>query len=211
LQKINVKFFAEPPNRAPLADFIDLFHGWIQSTDGIYHDVADYTHMQEGPGVLLVADDANVSIDESENRRGLLFSQKKPLSGSNHEKLVAVLRAALENCRRLEDETQSKGSIRFSGNEVKVAINDRLQAPNTDDTFNEIRPDIETVAQRLFDGSAYTLHRDADWRKRFNVTIRTAQKLDTRTLLENLQTARNASLKYDGNESAKIANARRHG
>ena len=188
LQKINVKIFVEQPNCAALADFIDLFHGWIQSTDGIYHDVADYTHMQEGPGVLLVADDANLSIDESENRRGLLFSQKKPLSGSNHEKLVAVLRAALENCRRLEDETRSKGPIRFSGNEVTVAINDRLQAPNTDDTFNEIRPEIEAVAQRLFDGTAFTLHRDADSRKRFNVTVRAAQSFDTRTLLENLQT-----------------------
>jgi len=187
LQKINVKFFVEQPNRAALVDFIDLFHGWIQSTDGIYHDVADYTHMQEGPGVLLVADDANLSIDESENRRGLLFSQKKPLSGSNHEKLVAVLRAALENCRRLEDETRSKGSIRFSGNEVTVAINDRLQAPNTDATFNEIRPEIEAVAQRLFDGTAFTLQRDADSRKRFNVTVRAARNFDTRTLLENLQ------------------------
>jgi len=188
LQKINVKFFVEPPDRAPLADFIDLFHGWIQSTDGIYHDVADYTHMQEGPGVLLVADDANLSIDESENRRGLLFSQKKPLSGSNHEKLVTVLRAALESCRRLEDETRSKGSIRLSGNEVTVAINDRLQAPNTDDTFNEIRPEIEAVAQRLFGGAPFTLQRDKDARKRFNVIVKTPQKFDVRTLLENLQT-----------------------
>jgi len=188
LQKINVKFFVEPPNRAALADFIDLFHGWIQSTDGIYHDVADYTHMQEGPGVLLVADDANLSIDESENRRGLLFSQKKPLSGSNHEKLVAVLRAALENCCRLEDETRSKGSIRFSGNEVTVAINDRLQAPNTDDTFNEIRPDIEAAAQRLFGGAPFTLQRDKDARKRFNVIVKTPQKFDVRTLLDHLQT-----------------------
>lgn len=188
LQKINVKFFVEPPDRAPLADFIDLFHGWIQSTDGIYHDVADYTHMQEGPGVLLVADDANVGIDESENRRGLLFSRKKPLTGSNQEKLVAVLRAALENCRRLEDETQSKGSIRFSGNEVTVAINDRLQAPNTDDTFNEVRSDIEAAAQQLFGGATFTLQRDADARKRFNVIVKTPQKFDVQTLLENLQT-----------------------
>jgi hypothetical protein len=190
LQKINVKIFSESPDRAALTDFIDLFHGWIQETDGIYHDVADYSHMQDGPGILLVADDANVSIDEGENRRGLLFSQKKTLNGSNRERLAAVLRAALEHCRRLENEPRLKGSIRFSGNEVIFAINDRLRAPNTEDTFNEVKPDIEAVAQQLFGGGAFSLHRDADARKRFNVTLRTRQKLDTRTLLENLQTGK---------------------
>jgi hypothetical protein len=165
----------------------DLFHGWIQETDGVYHDVADYSHMQDGPGILLVADSANVSVDEGDHRRGLLFSQKNPLDGSNHEKLAAVLRAALEHCRKLENETRLKEPIRFSGNEITIAINDRLRAPNTDDTFNEVRSDIEALAQQLFGGAAFTLDRDADARKRFNVTLRTPQKLDTRTLLGNLQ------------------------
>lgn len=192
LQKINVKIFSQPPDRAALTDFIDLFHGWIQETDGIYHDVADYSHMQDGPGILLVADSANVSIDEGDHRRGLLFSQKNPLDGSNREKLTAVLRAALEYCRRLENESRLKGSIRFSGSEIAVAINDRLRAPNTEDTLHEVRADIEAVAQRLFGGAAFTLDRDADARKRFNVTLRTPQKLDTRTLLENLQAGQGA-------------------
>lgn len=188
LQKLNVKIFAEPPHRAALADFIDVFHGWIQATDGIYHDVADYTHMQDGAGVLLVADDANVSIDESENRRGLLFSQKRPLKGSNHEKLVTVVRAALENCRRLEEEPRLKGSIKFTGNELSVAINDRLRAPNTEETFNELRADIAAVAERLFPDAAFSVDRVPDPRKRFAITLRTSRNFDIRTLLENLKT-----------------------
>jgi hypothetical protein len=188
LQKLNVKIFSEPPDRAALTDFIDLFHGWIQETDGIYHDVADYSHMQDGPGILLVADSANVSIDESDHRRGLLFSQKNPLDGSNRERLAAVLRAALKYCRRLENETTLKEPIRFSGNEITIAINDRLRAPNTEDTFNQVRPDMEAVAQQLFGGAAFTLNRDTDRRKRFNVTLRTPQRFDVGILLENLQT-----------------------
>jgi hypothetical protein len=190
LQKINVKFFTVDKEPVPLTAFIDIFHSWIQTTDGIYHDVADYSHMKDGPGIVLVAHDANVHIDETGGRRGLLFSQKNPLNGSNRERLTAVLRAALEHCSRLENETRLKGSIRFSGNEVMFAINDRLRALNTEDTFNEVKPDIEAVARQLFGGAAFTLHRDADARKRFNVTLRTPQKLDTRTLLENLQTGK---------------------
>ena len=40
LQKLNVKFFVEKPDSIPLTDFIDVFHNWIQATDGVYHDVA---------------------------------------------------------------------------------------------------------------------------------------------------------------------------
>src|SRR5215468_7173807 len=98
LQKINVKILAEAPNKVPLTDFIDLFHGWIQATDGVYHDVADYSHMQAGPGIVLVAQDAHVSVDETGGRRGLLYKQKSLLEGSNQEKLRQVFRSALENC-----------------------------------------------------------------------------------------------------------------
>src|SRR3970040_2096363 len=103
LQKLNVKIFVEQPNDIPLSDFIDVFHGWIQATDGIYHDVADYSHMQAGPGIVLVAREANMSIDETGGRRGLLHSQKVSMTGTNQEKLCAVFRIALENCRRLMD------------------------------------------------------------------------------------------------------------
>jgi len=139
LQKLNVKFFAELPNTVPLADFIEIFHGWIQATDGIYHDVADYSHMQAGPGIVLVANDANVSVDETENRRGLLFSQKSPLSGSNQERLRTVFRAALENCRKLEDEPALRGKLRFAANEAVVSLNDRLLGLNSQQAFDDLQ------------------------------------------------------------------------
>src|SRR4029434_44257 len=126
LQKINVKVFTAEPNDIPLTDFIDIFHTWIQATDGVYLDVADYSHMQAGPGIVLVADDANISIDETGNRRGLLYSQKSKLSGSNLEKLSAVLRSALENCHRLEEEPALRGKLSIYGNKVEALGRDRV-------------------------------------------------------------------------------------
>ncbi len=115
LQKLNVKVFVERSDGIALTDFIDIFHGWIQASDGDYYDVADYSHMQAGPGIVLIANDANVSIDETENRRGLLFSQKGWLTGSNQEKLRSVFRSALENCRKLEEEAGAAREIAFCG------------------------------------------------------------------------------------------------
>ena len=188
LQKINVKVFTAEPNNIPLTDFIDIFHNWIQATDGVYLDVADYSHMQAGPGIVLVADDANVSIDETGNRRGLLYSQKGKLSGSNLEKLNTVLRSALENCQRLEQEAALRGKLRFVGNEVEILVNDRLVASNTSDAFEEIRPEIDFLGRRLYASTNFTLLRNhEDPRHRLNVTLSTPLSFETKTLLNNLQ------------------------
>jgi hypothetical protein len=188
LQKINVKVFSAEPNKVPLTDFIDIFHGWIQATDGVYHDVADYSHMQAGPGIVLVADDANVSIDETDNRRGLLYSQKSKLGGSNLEKLSAVLRSALENCHRLEEEPALRGKLRFSGNQVEILVNDRLLAPNKGEVFEELRPEIDFLARRLYASTNFKLSRNRqDTRHRLNMTISTPLSFETKTLLNNLQ------------------------
>ena len=188
LQKINVKVFSAEPNKVPLTDFIDIFHGWIQATDGVYHDVADYSHMQAGPGIVLVADDANVSIDETDNRRGLLYRQKSKLNGSNLEKLSVVLRSALENCHRLEEEPALRGKLRFSGNQVEILVNDRLLAPNTGEVFEELRPEIDFLARRLYASTNFKLSRNQqDTRHRLNMTISTPLSFETKTLLNNLQ------------------------
>jgi hypothetical protein len=189
LQKINVKVFTEEPNQVPLTDFIDVFHSWIQATDGVYHDVADYSHMEAGPGIVLVADDANVSIDETGNRRGLLYSQKRKLNGSNLEKLTTVVRSALENCQRLEQEPALRGKLRFAGNQVEILVNDRLIAPNSGEIFEKIRPEIDFLARCLYASTNFALSWNAkDPRQRLRVAINTPLTIEIRTLVNNLQT-----------------------
>jgi hypothetical protein len=186
LQKLTVKFFTVPPDRVPLTDFIEIFHGWIQETDGIYHDVADYSHMQSGPGIVLVAQQANLHIDETGGRRGLLYSQKAPLSGSNQERLRMVLRMALENCRRLEREPALKGTVKFSGDEVLITVNDRLLAPHTSETFQALRPDFEEAATELFRPANVALSHKQDARQRFSVTIRTFEPFSVDRLIAKI-------------------------
>lgn len=185
LQKLNVKIFVEQPNAIALADFIEIFHSWIQATDGVYHDVADYSHMQAGPGIVLVANDANVSIDESGARRGLLFSQKAPLAGSNQDKLRAVLRAALENCCKLEAEPSLRGKLRFAANETVVSLNDRLVGENSPAAFDALKGDVEAVAKELFGGATVSVERDGDSRRQLNLHVKSAVAIDLHKALEN--------------------------
>ena len=188
LQKIAVKVFAADPNVVPLPHFIDIFHRWIQASDGAYHDVADYSHMQSGPGIVLVASEANVAIDETGHRRGLLYSQKCNLSGSNVEKLTRVVRSALANCCRLEEEPTLQGKLKFSGQPIVITVNDRL-VTNTGEVFEQIMPEIDFLARHLYGSTDFiTIHNQEDPRHRLSVTLTTPLALETRTLLHNLQT-----------------------
>ena len=186
LQKINVKFFAVEKEPVPLTAFIDIFHSWIQATEGAYHDVADYSHMKSGPGIVLVAHDANVHIDETGGRRGLLYNRKTPLPGSNQEKLRVVLQAALENCRKLEREPAMRGKLKFSGDEVLLSINDRLLVPNTTESFQLVKPDVEAVAAQLFNRASFALSYKEDPRRRFSISVRTFESFDVDGLIANI-------------------------
>ena len=187
LQKLGVKFFVEQPNAVPLTDFIEIFHGWIQATDGIYHDVADYSHMQSGPGVILVANDANLHIDETGGRRGLLYSRKALLSGTNQEKLRTVFRLALENCRKLEQEPALRGKLRFTTNEAAISLNDRLLGSNTEESFQELKREVGPFAKQLFGDAEVRFERDEDPRQRLNVHLKTSAAVDLRKTLDRLQ------------------------
>lgn len=186
LQKLDVKLFVESPNAVPLTDFIEIFHSWIQASDGVYHDVADYSHMQAGPGIVLVANDANISIDESDNRRGLLYSQKSALSGSNQERLRTVLRFGLENFRKVEREPKLGGKFKLLGNEAVIAVNDRLFWPNTQESFAAVVPEIKRLAKTVFADADVSLEREPEERKKFAVRIQASRSFAVDELLDRL-------------------------
>ncbi len=186
LQKINVKFFAVEKEAVPLTAFIDVFHGWIQATDGIYHDVADYSHIQSGPGIVLVTHEANVSVDETKGQRGLLYSQKARLEGSNEQKIRHVLDAGLEYCRRLEDEPIFNGKLTFQRDEIEIAINDRLSAPNTDENFLEIKTVVGEVLSNGYGARSLSLDRNGNPSSRLTVRAKIDEPLEISTLRRNL-------------------------
>jgi hypothetical protein len=187
LQKLNVKFFLLGPIDVSLTAFVDIFNRWIQESEGEFYDLADYSHVRAGPGILLVAHEANISIDNSGNRQGLLYNQKQPLQGSNQEKLRFTFKKALEACLKVEGQESLKGKIAFQGNESQLCVNDRLLAPNTDETFQAIAEEVHELARLLFRGSRYSVQVcSRDERQRFSISLKAEEPFNVRALLENL-------------------------
>ena len=90
--KLAVKFFVRDPAAVDTRAFIPLFHQWIQTHAVVDHmliDVADYRHVECGPGTVLVAHEANFSTDTAGGKLGLLYARKQPIAGNFGERLKA--------------------------------------------------------------------------------------------------------------------------
>ena len=188
VQHVNVKVFVEKPEAIDFADFISIFTGWIQARSNaeLLIDVADYRHVFAGPGIVLIGHEANYSLDNADNRPGLLYNRKAQLTGSPRDRIEQALRSALLACRRLEAEPLWQGKLKFSGQAMQLLLNDRLIAPNTAATFAALSPALKAVFDRLYGGAEYTLTQRGDPRERFTVNVSTTIPFDVNTLLRNL-------------------------
>jgi len=174
MQHVNIKIFASTGQNVNVADAIPVFHRWIQKRDlpELLIDVADYSHVPEGPGVLLIAHEANYSLDYARDQLGLLYNRKAMGSGDAQEQLRQAYDAALTACWRLEQEPEFKGALRFDSRHLEIVFNDRLLHPNTDESWRQVQPE----AQRFFDGifgpGKYSLRRAGEPRERLRMAIR---------------------------------------
>jgi len=188
LQHVNVKLLAKDPEDVDLEPLIPLFHNWIKAKvfDELLLDVADYRHVREGPGVMLIGQQANYSVDNTDGRLGVRYNRKYPLEGSNQDRLKQATRAALAAFQRLEAEVGLNGKLRFNEHEVEVFVNDRLLAPNRDSTREAVKPELEAFLGKLFKGSEYTLSQGSDPRSLFAVYAKSNRAFSVSDLLANL-------------------------
>ncbi len=161
LYKLTIKFFAESDPFAP-AEFVPVFHEWIQTqaiADHLLIDVADYAHVPAGPGSLIVASQANIHMDRSDNRLGLLYVRKQPIDGAKSfsDTLSSVFKYALDAALKMQSSEILKGRLKFTTSEIAVGLNDRLLAQNSPETIAEYYPFVAKFAGALFPGEKVTV------------------------------------------------------
>jgi len=184
IQHINVKFYLENPETVNLADYAAVFNTWIQKPrlEELLIDVADYLHVHNGPGIMLIGHEADYSLDNRAGRLGLLYNRKAQLDGTTQEELAQAIRALLIAAQILEKEN----GLKFNGSEMQIIINDRLLVPNTTETLAVLEPDLKTFFNTLYNGAEHSLTHNADSRERFTVHVKTESNFDVETLLKNL-------------------------
>jgi len=171
MQHVNLKVFAKSAQGVNLADAIPVFHRWIQRRElpELLIDVADYSHVPAGPGVLLIGHEANYSLDFGRNRLGLLYNRKA--AGLSGGELGLAYERALDACRRLEREPEFLGELLFDTGKLEVTFNDRLLHPNTDEGWREVQPELERFFDGIFGRDQYALTRVGAPRERLRASV----------------------------------------
>lgn len=132
-----------------LHPYIALFHRVIQqaAVPGLLIDVADYAHVVDGPGIVLIGHDVDYGLDLVGGRSGLFTLSKREGERSLVDLFRHTLVRAAVTARVLE--AAEEVSVGFSTAEWEVVIFDRLAAPNTKDAAVLAIKDLEPVAREL--------------------------------------------------------------
>lgn len=188
LHKFGIKFFAQDAERVDILKLIPIYHRWIQQSalEDLLIDVADYSHVPSGPGVMLIAHEGNYALDETGHERGVVYYSKHELSGDLSARFAQVAHKALKAAALMSTDAELAGALKVPGNRLQFFANDRLVAPNTDAAYAEVEPAFKAFLDRLYAGAPYTLVRESDPKERLSVQVRAEGEVTLQTLLERL-------------------------
>jgi len=134
---------------------IPVFHRWIQegTLDELMIDVADYSHVPNGPSVILLCHDAQYALDTGNGELGLLYSRRRETGGSRvggfdsfAQRVPSVFHDALVVCEKLEAEASLVGELRFPCDRFVLRCNDRLVG---EESLQLVETEIRGFMERL--------------------------------------------------------------
>jgi hypothetical protein len=188
--KLAVKFFLTPSTPLPSEQVVPVLHGWIQRKALPKHlliDVADYKHVPEGPGILLVSLEANLFLDHAP-QPGLLYVRKRAIETAHTlaDRLHEVFRFALEPAALLESEPALAGQAKFATDTFIFRIYDRLLAPNNSATLGAVKPTLSAFVAETFGKPAASIEMTGPADGVFEATVKTGTSPAIAELLDRL-------------------------
>jgi len=159
-ERLQLKLYLEPSEHFELEALIPVFHRFIrdQVLKELLIDVVDYSHVPDGPGVVLIGHGADFYVGALDGAYGLVYSRKRGGPGPDG-RLQDALRRLINAARLLEQESALK--LRFKSGELSLRLTDRLRAPNDDATFADTQAEVLSVFGRIYGGEIAALRSSA--------------------------------------------------
>jgi len=147
-------FTTRPIPREELHPFIGVFHRFIQeqAVPGLLIDVADYAHVPDGPGVMLIGHEVDYGIDLARGRTGLLTVRKRAGEADLPALFRDTLAKTLAAARAIEADPTV--NVRFAVDALELSFPDRRSAPNNAETFALVSKELAPIARVAFGASA---------------------------------------------------------
>jgi len=183
-ERLQLKLYLEPSAHFELEALIPVFHRFIrdQVIKELLIDVVDYSHVPDGPGVVLIGHAADYYVGALDGAFGLVFSRKRGGPGPEL-RLEDALRRLVNAARLLEQE--SGIHLRFKSNELSLRLTDRLHAPNDDATFASAQAEVQALFARVYGGDV-AIERLPGSKEPLGLRIKAASAPSLEALLEKL-------------------------
>ena len=172
LQRINVKLFTHAPFDLNLDPFVDIFGRWREDAEdpSQWVDLADYAHVDRGPGVMLIGKRGNLSFDLAAPGPGILYANKSGLDGTPAERVMETFRRHLALVARLIKEQEYPKDLAPRPGSWEIVFNDRVATPNTDAIDSQLKPAVQLALEQLM-GTGSTLTREIDPQRRYGFVV----------------------------------------
>lgn len=211
--KLQVKFFFDLGRSSGVAapgassavrfePFLNVFHDWIRrdALDELVIDVADYGHVERGPGVVLVGHEGDYYIDDQDGQPGLLYSRKRGAPAPD-ARLKDAFRRVLHAARLLEGEA-SLQPLRFRTDEALIRVPERLVVANDRAGFESVRAELESFSEWLYSAGSGagkpTLEHLGSERQPLTVRVKSSAAPELSRLVERLGSSNASAAPADG-------------
>ena len=172
--RTQVKFFLDTTHPIDEALFTGIFQRWIQEglLGELLIDVADYRHVFQGPGTILIGHESDYAIDNRNGRLGLIYTRKRQTTEDVTTQLRTALQRVVKAADLLDREAGFSPALRFKADEIEVRFVDRLQFQNAPETFEVIKTDVEAVLSAFYGTHPITIEAvPSDPRELFAVRV----------------------------------------
>ncbi len=171
-QRLSLRFEICTPGVVNLDAVIPVFHQWIQArkSETMLIDVADYKHVPEGPGVIMLGHTDDFGIDngvsQGSNVQGFYYVRKHARLTDTQPldvRLQELWERALRTAARLEQEADLQ--VVIDPTRIQLALLDRLVYPCTLEALAAVRDDVARFFADVLDGRTMSLsHCEPDMR-----------------------------------------------
>lgn len=191
-QRLSAKLhLSPPPDTFDIESVVPIFHHWIQNDrllDELPVDVANYSHVTNGPGVLLICHRGHYSVDQQNAELGIRFASKRELSGSANDRLRTVLLAMLRAASLLrEDKAASEwAQPALPEYRIEFSFEDRLLTPNNDASYASVSGIVRDLWLELLPESDPLLSRGASSGRPLTIRLEGKGELNLADLIEKL-------------------------
>ena len=183
-ERLQLKLYLEPAPHFDVDALIPVFHRFIreQLIKELLIDVVDYSHVPDGPGVVLIGHEADYYVGALDGAYGLVYSRKRS-APAPEARLEDALRRLINAARLLEQESGLK--LRFKSNELSLRLTDRLHAPNDEATFASTESEVTRLLSRVY-GAAPKVERLPASKEPLGLRIHAGAAPSLEALLEKL-------------------------